>query len=150
MEADWWARGISGFSVVVACTSLWLAYFRGRTIITTYIGTVEEGGFLKITNHSAHPVTIEDVGLIDGDGSLQDWWGKGDSSFALPSKVDTRSSVVFHMHDDYRLYTAYQRSTYERVGCYAIISGGKMFADTGRMKRLAWRLMSKCKKLYGA
>lgn len=137
-NVDLWARGIALAGLAL---SIW-THWKSRTTVRVFLGTGIDGDTFEIANDSPHAISVVQIGLIEADGSLTDWWGELDTQPSLPHRIDARAPVTFVVHEEFRVYGAYQRMKHGRIGCFARTSTGDMYFSVGRITRMWWWVVS--------
>lgn len=134
-------------SVVSLCVSI-LALWRTRTSLTVF---QEEDGTIQVTNNSPHAVTLVELGMVTGDGSLKSFYHREDGP-QLPHRLDARDTVSFRPSIGMTVELAHEEKVKGRSGCFARMASGQWLGRRGRVcsevnaaKRCYWRLLTALK-----
>lgn len=137
---------VSLISLLISATAL----FRTRTSLSLFVG---EDDSITVTNNSAHAVTLVELGVIEHNGEMHNYWQGGDPSPTLPYRLDARDTITFQPDLDMVVYGSFQSLKYKRSGRYVRMASGQIMGNKGRTcctigypRRLWWKLTTRFTK----
>lgn len=117
--------GISIVSLLISA----LALFRTRTSLSLF---VEDDDSVTVTNNSPHAVTLVELGVIEHDGNLLNYWQGGTPSPLLPYHLEARDTTTFKPDLEMIIYGSFQTNKYNRSGRYVRMASGQLLGSKGR------------------
>lgn len=142
-DIDWGSRIPAYAGLVLSLLSLWLTYWRGHTRVKLYLGLHGHNSTLRVSNMSPHEVEIVSLGVVEADGSIDDWTDESDPWPGLPKKIPARSEHTFTLYSELASFGAFERSVKGRCGCFVRLAGGRVYSNPGKLRRFWWWILGR-------
>ena len=137
MEGIDWHTAIPAYGgLLLSLYNLW----KNRSRVQIRLGCYGSDDLIIVSNGGPHPIEIQHLGAVEADGTFAELYVDPECG-GFPLKVEPFSDRTVRIDSEVALYSAYQRLSYGRAGCFVVLSGGKIISSPGRLRRLWWWLL---------